>query len=290
LSALAERSGDTEVAGLDAPSAESEDRNMTSAKLTLAASLACSGVLVVAATVGATTIKGTAGNDTLRGGAAADRLDGKGGNDKLHGAAGNDVLVGGTGNDLLVGGAGADRLNCGAGKDTARGDALDRVGADCEVVRGVPTTPPSPPPAPPPPSPQPPPPASPVTTGPYKGQINQGNFLFFDVAGDRTVRNWRTNEIPEECEGGGILRGGFWAVYPNPAPIDSSGSFLIDWNGELDGGEGFTGPVKFRVTIVGKIDGSAATGTVRSSSDFTFEGEHYVCNSGQLPWAAVHTL
>ena len=128
-----------------------------------------------------------------------------------------------------------------------------------------------------------------MTTGPYKGQINQGNFLFFDVAGDRTVRNWRTNEIPEECEGGGILRGGFWAVYPNPVPIDNSGNFLIDWNGELDGGEGFTGPVKFRVTIAGKIDGSSVTGTVRSSSDFTYEGEHYVCNSGQLPWAAAHT-
>ena len=61
-----------------------------------------------------------------------------------------------------------------------------------------------------------------MTTGPYKGQINQGNFLFFDVAGDRTVRNWRTNEIPEECEGGGILRGGFWAVYSNPVPIDKA--------------------------------------------------------------------
>jgi RTX calcium-binding nonapeptide repeat (4 copies) len=254
---------------------------------TLAASLACIALLVVTATVGAATIKGTAGKDTLRGGAAADKLDGRGGNDKLYGAAGNDVLVGGAGNDLLVGGPGADRLNCGAGKDTARGDARDKVGADCEVVRGVPTTPPSPPPAPPPPSP--PPPATPVTTGPYKGQINQGNFLFFDVGGDRTVRDWRTNEIPEECEGGGILRGGFWAVYANPVPIDSSGNFLIDWNGEPNGGEGFTGPIKFRVTIAGKIDGSAATGTVRSSSDFTYEGEHYVCNSGQLPWAAAYT-
>jgi hypothetical protein len=256
---------------------------------TIAASLACSMLLIVVTTVGAATIRGTAGNDTIRGGAVADKLDGKGGNDKLYGAAGNDVLLGGAGNDLLVGGPGADRLTCGAGRDTARGDARDRIGADCEVVKGIPTTPPPPPAPPAPPPPPPPPPASPVTTGPYKGQINQGHFLFFEVAGDRTVRDWRTNEIPEECEGGGILRGGFWAVYPIPVAIDNSGNFLIDWGGELNGGEGFTGPIKFHVTIAGKIDGSSAAGTVRSSSDFTYEGEHYVCNSGQLPWAATDT-
>ena len=74
---------------------------------------------------------------TLRGGAAADKLTGKAGNDKLFGGGGNDVLAGGGGNDLLVGGPGADKLSCGAGQDTARGDAKDRIAADCEVVKGV---------------------------------------------------------------------------------------------------------------------------------------------------------
>ena len=114
---------------------------------TVAASLASVALMVVTATVGAATIRGTAGNDTLRGGAKADRLDGKGGNDKLYGAAGSDVLLGGAGNDLLVGGPGADKLTCGPGQDTARGDAQDRIGADCEIVKGVPSTaPPSTPP------------------------------------------------------------------------------------------------------------------------------------------------
>ena len=112
--------------------------------------------------------------------------------------------------------------------------------------------------------------------------------MYFEVGGDRTVSNWRTNEIPEECANGGILRGGFWAVYPNPVPIDDNGNFLIDWDGTLTG-EGFDGPVKFHVRIAGRIDGSNATGTVRSSSDFTYQGEHFVCNSGELRWDATRT-
>lgn len=254
-------------------------------RTSLVASLICGALLIATATVGAANITGTAGNDTLKGGPKADKLTGKGGNDKLYGAAGNDILAGGPGNDLLVGGAGADKLSCGAGRDTARGDAQDKVSKDCEVVTGVPKPQPPAPPAPPPP---PPPPPVAVSTGPYQGQINQSNFMYFDVAQDRTVNNWRTNEIPEECEGGGVLRGGFWAVYPIPAPIANDGSFLIDWQGTLTG-EGFDGPVMFQVTIAGRIDGSSASGTVRSSSEFTYEGEHFKCASGELRWEASRT-
>ena len=255
-------------------------------RTSLVASLVCGSLLIAAATVGAATINGTAGNDTLRGGAKADKLNGKGGNDKLYGAAGNDLLVGGPGNDLLVGGAGADKLSCGAGRDTARGDAQDKVGKDCEVVSGVPKPPPPAPPQP--PAPPPPPPPVAVTPGPYQGQINQSNFMYFDVLQSRTVSNWRTNEIPEECEGGGILRGGFWAIYPTPVPIGNDGSFLIDWEGTATV-EGLDGPAKFHVTITGRIEGSTASGTVRSSSEFDFEGERYRCNSGELRWAANRT-
>ena len=168
----------------------------------IAACLVSSAVLIASATVGAATIAGTAGNDTLRGTPGADKLTGKGGNDKLYGTAGNDVLSGGAGNDVLVGGPGADTLSCGAGRDTARGDARDKVGRDCEAVTGVPK--PEPPAPQPPAPPEPPAPPAPVavTAGSYQGQINQGNFLFFEIAGDRTVRNWRTNEIPEECDNG----------------------------------------------------------------------------------------
>jgi hypothetical protein len=100
----------------------------------LAATLAS----VVVGSAFAANVVGTAKNDTLRGTAKADRLLGRGGNDKLFGLGGGDVLNGGPGNDVLVGGPGADKLACGPGRDTAMADALDKVAADCEAIKGLP--------------------------------------------------------------------------------------------------------------------------------------------------------
>ena len=90
--------------------------------------------LVAAGVAVAGTIHGTSRADTLRGTPGADRLYGQAGNDRLFGYAGNDLLVGGPGTDLLA---------CGPGRDVAIADGKDKVGKDCEVVRGRPT--PSPP-------------------------------------------------------------------------------------------------------------------------------------------------
>ena len=139
---------------------------MTRPRLPLLAMVFAFTLALLAGAVSAKTITGTARNDVLRGTAAADTLYGKGGADKLYGLAGNDRVVGGPGNDLLVGGAGADTLSCGPGRDTASADAKDRVGADCEVVRGVPKRTP-PPPAPPSPPPAPPLPGQKVDVGGY---------------------------------------------------------------------------------------------------------------------------
>lgn len=116
------------------------------AKSHLIALTAGISVLAFAGTIWAGVIKGTGGNDTLRGTARADSLYGKGGNDTLLGLGGNDLLVGGPGNDRLTGGPGSDRLSCGPGRDTANADAKDRVGSDCESVKGIPKRPPPPPP------------------------------------------------------------------------------------------------------------------------------------------------
>jgi len=86
--------------------------------------------LVAAAAAWAGTITGTPRADTLRGTPRADKIYGKAGNDRLFGYAGN---------DLLVGGPGADVLACGSGHDVAIADSADKVGEDCEVVRGRPT-------------------------------------------------------------------------------------------------------------------------------------------------------
>ena len=106
--------------------------------------VAAAGVAIVAMLAAgvawAGTIVGTPKGDVLRGSPL---------NDKIYGKAGNDRLYGYGGSDLLVGGPGADLLACGAGRDVAIADKKDKVGKDCEVVKGQPPVSP-PPPSPPP--------------------------------------------------------------------------------------------------------------------------------------------
>jgi hypothetical protein len=246
----------------------------------LVASLVCGALLIAAATVSAATINGTAGNDTLKGGAQADKLNGKGGNDKLFGGAGNDLLAGGAGNDLLVGGPGADRLSCGAGQDTARGDAQDKVAADCEIVKGVPPTEPPAPPAPPPP-PQPPP-ATPVTSGSYKGLLD-GNFVFFDITSDRMVTGFRSNYLREDCNGNLYIYGTLdWGT--SRFPIAADGTFSVSGTGT---GTVDNGPATFTDSVSGKVDGTTVTGTVTGTADFTYQGTRYQCSSGVKSYTAT---
>lgn len=103
-----------------------------------AATLAAALALLVVGSALAGNISGTPRNDVLRGTSGADRISGGAGNDKLYGLGGADALNGGPGNDILVGGPGPDKLVCGPGRDIAVADAQDKVGADCEVVQGIP--------------------------------------------------------------------------------------------------------------------------------------------------------
>jgi hemolysin type calcium-binding protein len=252
---------------------------------TLAASLACVALLAATATVGAATIRGTAGNDTLRGGAASDRLDGKAGNDKLYGAAGNDLLLGGAGNDLLVGGPGADKLTCGAGKDTARGDAQDKIGADCEVVKGVPS--PSPAPAPAPAPPPAPPPVSPVTPGNYQGQTQNGNFVFLTVTPNRTFTGMRINDLPEQCNGGISLTGG--DDFGNSTiPIREDGTFEATGNEDGSVVQGDVEWTHWDVRIAGRFDSATSvSGTIVENYGLKYQGTAYQCSSGEIRWSAT---
>jgi hypothetical protein len=253
---------------------------------TLAASLVCFALLVATATVGAATIRGTAGNDTLRGGATSDRLDGKAGNDKLFGAAGNDVLLGGAGNDLLVGGPGADKLTCGAGQDTARGDAQDKIGTDCETVKGVPTTQPPAPPAP--PAPPPAPTVSPVTAGSYKGATQNGNYVFLTVLPTRVITGFRVNDLPDPCDPPDILLPGGEDFGTAVFPIESDGSFAADgrWDGSVVHGD--VEWTHWDGKIAGRFDAATTvSGTILMNYELKYKGTRYRCSSGDVKWSAT---
>ena len=125
------------------------------------------------------------------------------------------------------------------------------------------------------------------STAVWRGVYYRGEKIGFTVS--QTTKTENGFELQEDGRLQMLLLGQDTAArIHTTARVDSSGNFLIDWDGTLTG-EGFDGPVKFHVRIAGRIDGSTATGTVRSSSDFTYQGEHFVCNSGELRWDATRT-
>jgi hypothetical protein len=227
------------------------------------------------------TINGTPKNDVLRGSAGADTINGKAGNDKLYGNAGNDTLVGGSGNDTLVGGPGSDKLRCGAGRDTASADARDAVGSDCEVVKGLPVSPP----ASPPPTKPPPPPAPTAKPGHYCGFTNQGKSICFDVTGTSAASFTTTSDL--DC-GIGILQD-IELSFTGSSPIQSDLTFTFSYSGPLgtDSGSPISN-VTTSYSVTGKLDTAGnATGTLSVASfAFDYQGTRYNCAAAGYGWQA----
>ena len=233
----------------------------------LIAFLVCAALAIGVGAVGAGNITGTAGADKLRGSAGADRLNGRAGNDKLYGLAGNDVLIGGPGNDLLVGGPGADRLLCGPGRDVASGDAKDKAGKDCEVVRGIrPVSPPPPPPPPPsPPPPPPPPPPAPVTAGSYKGLRKATSSSSTCCRIGPSPASGPT-DIREDCDKGGYVYG---TGELGLSPLSDRHERKLRLLGHVAGDDSRDARATFGDEVTGHFDGPNATGTVTGSSEST---------------------
>ncbi len=225
------------------------------------------------------TINGTPENDVLTGTPRPDTLNGKAGNDRLLGKAGNDSLIGGTGNDLLVGGPGQDRLACGPGRDTAIADAADTVGSDCEAVKGLPSTAPTPPPVPPPPQ------APSVKAGHYCGFTNQGKSICFDSTGTTVASFATTSDV--DC-GIGILRD-LGLSFTGATRIQPDLSFMFTYNGSLETGSGSEiTNVTTSYMVSGKFDTEGnATGTLSLNRfSFDYQGTHYDCAAAGYGWQA----
>jgi hypothetical protein len=66
-------------------------------------------------------------------------------------------------------------------------------------------------------------------------------------------------------------------------PVSLDGRFLIDFDsaGKVDGD-----PATGHITITGQFSGTAATGTLSRTSNFTYQGRAYACGSGVQTWKA----
>lgn len=262
--------------------------------------VACLSLLAAAGAAMAVDLNGTNGPDTLVGTSGVDRISGKGGNDRIAGLAGNDVLVGGSGLDRVEGGVGDDLLQvrdgerdvttCGPGRDKVVADQRDHARPDCEVVLRKFTRPPvgsQPPPS---SNPEPPPPPAPteteVTPGSYKGETSLGNYVFFDIAPDRTVRNFKVNDFRRRCDGPYTIFGGL-NVGDSGWPIAADGTFLIEYR--VAGTIGTSPPSQstFHVRVTGSVARSSASGTAFVMDEFDYNGRHWVCQTELQTWTAT---
>ena len=129
--------------------------------------------------------------------------------------------------------------------------------------------------------------ATPVTPGSYKGATQNGNYVFFNVTGARTLTGFRVNDLPESCSPGGIhLTGGVdWTK--STFTIGSDGSFRAtgNWTGSRVTGDAEW--TAWSAELVGKIDGSSASGTVTVRDELNYKGTHYSCSSGGVTWTAT---
>jgi hypothetical protein len=223
---------------------------------------------------------GSARNDVLRGTPRADILDGRGGNDRLFGLAGNDVLSGGPGRDLLVGGPGKDRLRCGPGKDIARADNNDKVGSDCEVLKGLPS--PEPPPTP--PTQTNPPPMPHARPGRYCGLTNQGKSICVTVASNSGRVTTYSLGAEVDC---GTAMATFSFGTTGPGPIQSDLTFSRSADEELPD-RTFVKNITVSWEIRGRFDteGNVAGTFFLKRASFDTSGTHLSCTSTSTAWKA----
>lgn len=110
-----------------------------------------------------------------------------------------------------------------------------------------------------------------------------GNFVFFTINADRTISNFRSNYIREDCDQGGYVYGTVdWGDGRHPIANDGTFSFSDDYEGTVEGA-----PAKFADAVTGRIDGTNVTGTYRASAQFTYQGTAYTCSSGERTWSAA---
>jgi glutamine cyclotransferase len=103
----------------------------------------------------------------------------------------------------------------------------------------------------------------------------------------RTITDFRSNSLTEDCGGGAYLQGSIsWGSQQWPIGSDGSLAAHYDWTGSETVGD-------FTYTAESwKITGQFSTattinGTIALSDTFTYQGGHYSC-SGSVTFSATH--
>jgi hypothetical protein len=129
--------------------------------------------------------------------------------------------------------------------------------------------------------------AAPVTAGSYKGQTQNGNYVFFTVTSGRAVTDLRINALPCMCQPPARLDGApDFGDATISIGVDTRFSAEDTWSGSDKVGDMEWTYVYVKIT--GHFDtATSATGTIVITMELNYEGTHYRCSSGEVTWSAT---
>jgi hypothetical protein len=127
----------------------------------------------------------------------------------------------------------------------------------------------------------------PISTGSWKGQMSSGDFMYFEVGGDRTMNDFRINDVRENCDLGGYFEGSlaFDPTVKWPVAADGTSGSTATWQGsDQEGDIDFTYEM---YNVVAHFNGSSASGTFQLQDHFTYQGYNFSCDTTVLTWTAT---
>jgi Calx-beta domain len=129
--------------------------------------------------------------------------------------------------------------------------------------------------------------ATAVTPGSYKGQTQNGNFVFFTVTADRAITAFRANDLSETCDGGLRITGGS-DFGTSTFRVDEAGRFAAEgtWSGSDPQGD--VEWTNWSAKVVGSFtNATSVSGTITEKYELNYKGQHYRCSSGEITWSAT---
>ena len=130
--------------------------------------------------------------------------------------------------------------------------------------------------------------AVPVTAGSYKGTTQNGNYVFFTVTGNRTITDFRANDLPETCDPGGLRLTGGSDFGTSSFRIDEGGVFSAEgtWSGSDPQGD--VEWTNWSAKVTGSFgNATSVSGTITEKLELNYKGQHFRCSSGEIRWSAT---
>jgi hypothetical protein len=122
--------------------------------------------------------------------------------------------------------------------------------------------------------------------GLYQGATQEGNYVYFTVTPNKTITQFRTNSLTEDCGGGEYLQGSVnWGSQEFPIAADGSFIYQGTWTGTQTYGSVTYTSESWKLT--GQFSATTSvTGTIALSDQLTDSGTAFSC-SGSVTFSAT---